>query len=330
MIYSLDMKQITLIDASSLIHRAYHALPPLTTPENRPAGALYGISLILMKLREEGALEYAAAVFDRPEPLLRKAKYEAYKATRKPADDDLIAQIIEAHKLFDAFGVTTFEKAGYEADDCIATVTEKFRHDPECTIDILTGDMDMLQLVEDGHVRVRAFRKGVTDTVYFDSAGVMARWGVPPEGVISYKALVGDNSDNIKGVPGFGPKTAASLLGKYGSIDNLYKHLDEIPKYKDKLKEHEAIARLSLDLVTLDRETPIEVGDIESLRVAFNLEWIEKYFDKVGFRKLIIRLTTPQKTTEQIAEELAAKAAAKEAKKKPKKNEPNPAQTSMF
>src|SRR5271154_1876641 len=128
------MKTLLLIDANSIIHRSFHALPPFTTPEGKPSGALYGIASILLKLWRDEKPDYVAALFDRPEPTFRDKKYKEYKAQRPPAADELVAQIIEARKLFEAFGVTVFEKAGYEADDLIATLAEKFRDEPDLQV----------------------------------------------------------------------------------------------------------------------------------------------------------------------------------------------------
>src|ERR1700729_1899988 len=147
------MKKLLLIDANSIIHRSFHALPPFTAPDGRPTGALYGIASILLKLFREERPDYAAALFDRPEPTFRDKIYKEYKAQRPPAANELVSQIIEARNLFEAFGVTVFEKAGYEADDLIATLAEKFKNQKDLKsgedvqVVILTGDRDTLQMV---------------------------------------------------------------------------------------------------------------------------------------------------------------------------------------
>src|SRR5579864_8656287 len=125
------MKKILLIDANSIIHRSFHALPPFTTPDGRPSGAIYGIASVLLKLWRESRPDYVAALFDRPEPTFRDKKYAEYKAQRPKAADELVAQIIEARKLFEAFGIRTFEKPGYEADDLIATLAERFKDEKD-------------------------------------------------------------------------------------------------------------------------------------------------------------------------------------------------------
>src|ERR1700722_6968796 len=153
------MKRLLLIDANSIIHRAFHALPPFTGPDGRPTGALYGISAMMLNLWRDSRPDYVAALFDRPEPTFRDLKYKEYKAQRPPTADELVSQIIEARKLFEAFGVTVFEKAGYEADDLIATLAEKFRgtkvSGEDLQVVILTGDRDTLQLVAGDKVVVK-------------------------------------------------------------------------------------------------------------------------------------------------------------------------------
>ena len=281
---------LLLIDANSLIHRAFHALPPLTGPDGVPTQALYGLSTILLKILKESPPTYAAALFDRPEPTFRKKKYDAYKAQRPPAPDTLISQIIEAHHLFPAFGIPVFEKAGYEADDLIATFAEKFKYEEGMRVVILTGDMDTLQLVEDPVVAVRALKTGVSDTITFDEAGVRAKYGLPPSSLIDYKALVGDPSDNIKGLPGIGPKTAAGLLQKFGSVKGIYAHLGELNQgVREKFSAHREEVTLAEELVTLDRRAPVEVDSLESLRLAEDDARTLAYFEKFGFQRLTDR-----------------------------------------
>ena len=149
------MRKLLLIDANSVIHRSFHALPPFTAPDGSPTGAIYGVASILLKLWREDRPDYAAALFDRPEPTFRDKKYAEYKAQRPPAPDILILQIIEMHNLFRAFGITTFEKPGFEADDLIATLATRFKNEKDLQVVVLTGDRDTLQLVEGEKVVVQ-------------------------------------------------------------------------------------------------------------------------------------------------------------------------------
>ncbi len=283
------MRTLLLIDANSIIHRSFHALPPFTAPDGRPTGALYGLASIMLKLWREEKPDYAAAAFDRPEPTFREKKYKEYKAQRPPAPNELISQIIETHNLFPVFGIKTFEKAGYEADDVIATLAEKFAGENDLRIMILTGDKDTLQLVRGDKVVVRTFRKGVSDTFVYDEKAVEEKFGIKPNQLIDYKALVGDPSDNIKGVPGVGPKTATELIQKFGSVENLYRNLVGDAKLEKKLGPFRKEADLSRELVILDRNAPIEVKNLDELKVEEKKQEETDYFRRMGFETLIRR-----------------------------------------
>ncbi len=288
------MKKLLLIDANSIIHRSFHAIPPFTAPDGRPSGAIYGIASILLKLWREDRPDYTAALFDRPEPTFREKKYAEYKAQRPPAPDELIAQIVEAHALFAAFGIRTLEAPSCEADDLIATFAERFRREKGVKVVILTGDCDTLQLVEDGHVFVQTFIKGVSDTMIYDEAAVKEKFGVTPGQMVDYKALVGDASDNIKGVPGIGPKTAVELLQRFGSLDKI---LDTAARGEDavlekKITPHRAAAEQSRDLVVLERHVPVGIPPIAELAPYADIKdkHIEEYFITMGFATLLKRI----------------------------------------
>jgi DNA polymerase I len=284
------MKTLLLFDANSIIHRSFHALPPFTTPEGKPSGAIYGIASILLKLWREERPEYAAALFDRPESTFRDKKYAEYKAQRPPAADELIAQIIEARHLFEAFGIKTFEKPGYEADDLIATLAERFKTEPDIRVVILTGDRDTLQLVEEDRLVVRTFNKGISDTTTYDEPAVKEKYGLAPAQMVDYKALVGDPSDNIKGVPGAGPKTAVELLKKFGTVKAMYARLAEDPKLEARFGPFKKEAELSEELVTLERHVPIEIPPLVALGTHPEPELAKPYFQKMGFVTLLKRM----------------------------------------
>ncbi len=301
------MKTLLLIDANSIIHRSFHALPPFTAPDGQPSGALYGIASILLKLWREERPDYAAALFDRPEPTFRDAKYPEYKAHRPPAADELVSQIIEARRLFAAFGVRTFEKAGYEADDLIATFAEEFKKEGAAQdgfrIVILTGDRDTLQLVDGNRVVVRVFNKGISDTTIYDEDAVRAKFGLAPAQLIDYKALVGDPSDNVKGVPGVGPKNATEALHRFGGVDGLYEHIAMAQAQGEDGSESKWIKRfgpfkkeadLSRELVTLDRRAPVEMPALSSLATVSDPPEVEKYFTAMGFVTLLKRMASAQ------------------------------------
>lgn len=284
------MKKLLLIDANSIIHRCYHALPPLSAPDGRPSQSVYGIGSILLRLWRDERPEYAAALFDRPEPTFRKAQYAEYKAHRPSAPSELIAQIIEAHNIFPAFGIQTFEAPGWEADDLIATLARRFKGEPDLQVVILTGDLDTLQLVEDKKVVVRTFRKGISDTFTYDAAAVIERYGLLPSQIGDYKAMIGDASDNLKGIAGIGPKTACAILTQYGTLEAALEAADTDPKLKMKLGGKKEEAALSKDLVTLRNYEELPVRKIEELRVNADEAKIEYYFAGMGFETLIKRM----------------------------------------
>ncbi len=289
------MKTLLLIDANALIHRFFHALPPLTAPDKRPVGALYGLAGILLKVFRDGfggngVPEYIAAAFDRPEPTFRKQEFEAYKIHRPPAANELVAQIIEAHRLLGLFGVPIYELPGFEADDVLGTLAEMFKGEIGRVV-ILSGDLDVLQLVDGDRVVAEIIKTGVSETARYDRAAVIARYGLPPEKLPDYKGLVGDASDNIPGVKGIGPKTAAELLTKYGSLEKIFEEAALIPGALGKKLENQAeIARQSKRLATIRRDAPFAVT-LESLKMKpFDTAALTKYFDELGFRTLVARL----------------------------------------
>lgn len=314
-------KDLLLIDANSLIHRCYHALPPLTTKDGKPAQALYGMASIFLRMWKSERPAYAAALFDRPEPTLRKKRYPEYKATRPPAPDDLIEQIISAHDLFPIFGIRTFERAGYEADDLIATFAETFGKTSGVRVVILTGDTDTLQLVRGERVVVRAFRTGLSDTMIYDDKAVHERYRLAPEQLIDYKALVGDTSDNIKGVPGIGPKTAQALLERFGTLENMFKRIEkEDPKRAARFVGFRAHAEEARSLVLLDRHVPVETPALNELGVDDSDARLRAYLEERGFASLLKRLDSPEPTKKSPA------AGGKKAKTSP----PTKPQGTMF
>jgi DNA polymerase-1 len=279
------MKRLFLIDANSLIHRAFHALPPLTAPDGQPSQALYGLSRMLSRLLKEEHPEYVAALFDRPEPTHRDELYKEYKAGRPETPSELISQLIEAHNLFKAFGIKTFEKPGFEADDLIATLAEKFKKEKSLQIIILSGDRDGIQLVEGEKIVLWTPIKGISEIFVYDEKSTEEKFGIRPKQMTDYKALVGDSSDNIKGVAGIGPKTAAMLLNNYGSLDVIFTTKDEGPAVL-KVKNGRKDAEFSRELVSLRKDAPLDVS-LEDLAVVG--ESPAEYFEKMGFSSLATR-----------------------------------------
>jgi DNA polymerase-1 len=287
-------KKLVLIDANSLIHRCFHALPGLMNKRGEPTGALYGVASILLKIIEREKPDYIAAAFDRPEPTFRKKLTETYKAHRPKAPDELVSQIIKARELFTAFGITFCETPGFEADDIIGTLAEKFGG--KTNVIILTGDLDSLQLVRDGKVVVSTFRKGLSDTVTYNEAGVQKRFLVAPGQMVDYKALVGDISDNISGVPGIGAKGAAKLIQMYGSMDAILSSKNGSDKLTEKVKQHKTEALLSKKLAAIRLDVPLSVSLLDLLWRGLPEEKLSKLFEELDFQTLLTRAGVKRET----------------------------------
>lgn len=283
------MAKLLLIDTNGLIHRAYHALPPLTAPDGRPTGALYGLARLLVKALADEKPTHVAACFDRPEPTFRKVRYPEYKAHRPPAPDDLIAQIVEARELVEQFHIPAVELPGYEADDLIGTLATKFAS-PECQVVILTGDLDSLQLVRDGLVTVAGMKTGVSELVRYTEAKVAERFGVRPDQLADYKGLAGDSSDNIPGVKGVGPKTAVQLLTEFSTLDKIFTTMPETHKLAHKVLPHKGAALLSRDLGKIATDAPIQIS-LEALRYRVSdPERLHAYLLGLGFETIAKKL----------------------------------------
>ncbi|MEK7228110.1 MAG: 5'-3' exonuclease H3TH domain-containing protein, partial [Patescibacteria group bacterium] len=220
-------KTFVILDAHAIIHRAYHALPAFTNSAGEPTGALYGVTTMTLKIIETFKPEYIVAAFDLPKPTFRHQAYEGYKAGRVKAEDALVTQLQSSRKLFEAFGIPVLDAEGFEADDVVGTLVEKYKKTPNLTIIIASGDMDTMQLIEDDKVKVFTLKKGLNDTILYDENAVRARFGFGPKQLVDYKGLRGDASDNIIGVPGVGEKTATIILSNFGSIEKLYTTIDK-------------------------------------------------------------------------------------------------------
>jgi DNA polymerase I len=301
------MKKLLLIDASSIIYRCFHALPPLNSSSGIPTQAIYGVASVLIRLWRESEPAFAASLFDRPEPTFRKKEYAEYKAHRPPAPSELVQQIIGAHQLFELFGIRTFEAPGWEADDLIATLAHRFGDEHDVQVEILTGDLDTLQLVRGDKVVVKTFRKGISDTMTYNEPAVLERYGLRPDQLVDYKALVGDTSDNIKGIQGIGPKTACAILQEYGTLDEA---LNGHPgKLQDKVLPWRAEIEAAKRLVLLKDYEPLPVSHLSELAVSWDPEALKDYFRSLGFETLAKRLDGEDKKPARAAktEETAPK-----------------------
>jgi len=286
------MKKLILIDANSLIHRSFHALPPLTSPKGEPINAVYGLSSILLKVIHDHNPDYMAAAFDRPGPTFRDELFKEYKAHRPPTDNLLVPQLIEAHNTFTKFGVKVVEKAGLEADDIVGILAEKFKAEPDMKVIIFSGDKDNLQLVDGDKVVEELLKTGVSKTVTYNEGLFLQDFGFSPRQLVDYKALVGDASDNIPGVKGIGPKGATDLIKEYGTVENIYENIELISKkaLKEKLVANKEMAFLSKQLATIKRDAPLDISLSDIKFGGLDKENLKKYFSEFGFKSLVERV----------------------------------------
>ena len=280
-----------LIDGNSLTYRAFFALPTdMATAGGQVTNAVFGFTSMLINLLRDHRPQYVAVAFDRSEPTFRHERAPEYKANREAAPDILRQQMGLVHEVVETLALPTIDMAGFEADDIIATLATRARDDGHDVI-VVTGDRDAYQLVEDPLVKVLYNRRGVSDYVLYDEAGIEERTGVRPSSYVEYAALRGDNSDNLPGVPGVGEKTAAKLVNNYGGLDGIFDHVDEqSPKLRQNLGDHEAQVRLNAELMVLVRDLEIDV-ELDELRIGqFDPDDVRKLFEFLEFRTLLDRL----------------------------------------
>jgi len=281
-----------LIDGNSFCYRAFYAIRSLRTATGRPTNAIYGFFTMLQKLITEEKPDYLAASFDLKAETFRKKRYEAYKAHRKPMPEELSEQMPTIKTLLGLYRIPIFEKEGYEADDLLATVSKKLS-ERGLTVYIVTGDKDILQLVND-HIFVYNTHPG---GLIFDEKKVKERFGVEPGRMIDLIGLCGDSSDNIPGVPGIGEKTAVELLQKFGTLERVLSNADRIDgaSRRKSLKEYAEQARLSRELATVDQDVPVEFS-LEALRRNEpDREGLYALFKELEFRTLLSQFAERQK-----------------------------------
>ncbi|WP_028991509.1 DNA polymerase I [Thermoanaerobacter thermocopriae] len=280
------MYKFLIIDGSSLMYRAYYALPMLTTSEGLPTNALYGFTMMLIKLIEEEKPDYIAIAFDKKAPTFRHKEYQDYKATRQAMPEELAEQVDYLKEIIDGFNIKTLELEGYEADDIIGTIS-KLAEEKGMEVLVVTGDRDALQLVSD-KVKIKISKKGITQMEEFDEKAILERYGITPQQFIDLKGLMGDKSDNIPGVPNIGEKTAIKLLKDFGTIENLIQNLSQLKgKIKENIENNKELAIMSKRLATIKRDIPIEI-DFEEYKVKkFNEEKLLELFNKLEFFSLI-------------------------------------------
>jgi DNA polymerase-1 len=280
---------LMLIDGPSLVYRGYFALPPLTMSDGTLVNAVFGFLQIVLRGMQDLKPDFAMLSFDVGRPQFRFDAYPEYKAGRPSMPDDLRSQFPIVRELAAMMNIPIREMEGYEADDVIGSLVQ---HAPRAGIDayIVSGDLDGLQLVND-HVRLLTTRMGVASTVIYDEAKVMERYGLRPDQMLDYKALKGDTSDNIPGVPGVGEKTAIQLLQQFGTLDGIYERLDEVKgKLRDRLAEFRESAFMSREIGRIVTDLPVELNLEEGRTGRYDRRAVAQRFRELEFRTLIDRL----------------------------------------
>jgi len=285
-----NRKKFILVDGQGLLYRAFYALPQLATTYGQIVNAVYGFTMILIRLLEEEKPEYILITFDTPVPTFRHKEYKEYKAHRKKMPDELISQIPLIKEIINNYNIAICSKEGYEADDVIGTIAKEAEK-RNCNTIIVTGDKDAFQLISP-NTKIMTTIKGVTEVKIYDEEGIKKKYGVEPEKIVDILALKGDSSDNIPGVPGIGEKTALALIKEFGSLENILNNPDKISKksLREQIKEYEDQIKMSKKLATIVREVPIDY-DFDSFKVKSpNYEELWKIFNKLEFKNLLKKI----------------------------------------
>lgn len=276
--------KLAIIDGSSLLYRAFYALPPtMTSPDGVPTNAVYGFLRMLLSLYRELDPAYVAVTFDKDRQTFRMEMYDGYKATRKAAPAELVPQFDLILEVMHVMGVAVYSLSGYEGDDVLGTLSA--RYEKELPVAIVTGDRDALQLASD-RTTVYLTQKGISSMSEMTPKAVEEKYGITPSQVIDMKALMGDTADNIPGVPGIGEKTALKLLTQYKTLDNLYAHVDEIKGAQGKkLAAGKDMAYLSYKLAAIKRDVPMETT-LEEMAQPVHISEMKELFSRLGINLL--------------------------------------------
>lgn len=285
------MNRLVIIDGHAILYRAFHALPPLTTSDGKLVNAVFGFISILLKVIHDFKPTHFIVTFDTPKATFRNKLFEEYQAKRPKMDDGLIPQVEIVHKVVREMGLPIFEMDGYEADDVIGTVAQSAMDKKIDEVVIVTGDRDILQLINRS-VKVFMPVKGLSEGKLYGEKEVVEKFGIKPEQIIDYKALVGDSSDNYPGVAGIGPKTARSLLNRFATLEQIYKQIDQIDsdKVKKALSENVNSAEMAKKLATIESAVPIDIDLSKCKLPDLDRPNIHHVLEELEFRSLIPRL----------------------------------------
>lgn len=283
-------KRFVVIDGHHLIHRAFYAIQnPLKTSSGEQTNAIYGFASMLLNIIEVETPDYIAMTFDEKAPTFRHDMLEDYKGTRKKAPDELYAQIPRIREMVRQFNMPIYSKEGYEADDMMGTLAQEAER-LGMEVYIVTGDMDAMQLIS-GDIRVAFPHKGYKEPLIYDAQRVFDKYGITPGQVVDYKALMGDASDNIKGVQGIGSKGALNLLTAYQTLDGIYKHLDEIKgKIQVRLREGRGDAYFSQKMARIVTDVPNDFKKEDADLEVLDYLTLDRFFESLEMKSLRKRL----------------------------------------
>jgi len=283
------MEKVILIDGNAIVHRAFHAIPPFKTSKGELVNAVYGFFSMLLNIISGNKPDYIAVAFDTGKTFRHEAS-EDYKASRAKAPDELYAQFDRIKEVLRAFNIPIYEAKGYEADDILGTLAKMIERDHKHLTLIATGDKDAFQLVSN-YIHVLMPHKGFKESIIYDSNKVEEKMGIKPTQVIDFKGLCGDSSDNIKGVAGIGAKTATKLLQQYGSIDEIYKNINEITgAVHKKLEQGKDDAIKSKYLATIVTDMDLDLNLKECRTHEINQNKVEALFEELEFKSLLKKL----------------------------------------
>lgn len=286
------MKRFVLIDGHAMVFRAYYAFPAsLTDKQGKQINAVYGFLSILLTVIKELHPEYLAVAFDMDKPTFRHQEFVGYKAQRPEVDQELKDQLEQVREVVRALNMPIFQVEGFEGDDVIGTLARQAQVKEGLETVIVTGDKDAWQLIEDEKVLVYVPGRGKIPAKIYDEAAVEAKMGVEPEQMTDLKALMGDSADNIKGVAGIGPKTAAEMINKFGSVEKIYQHLDQLsPAIAKKMTDGYEDAVRSKHLVTIVCDVPITLNLAACKISDYDQKKMIKLLEELGFNSLIKKL----------------------------------------
>ncbi|KKQ34020.1 MAG: polymerase protein [Candidatus Collierbacteria bacterium GW2011_GWC2_44_18] len=291
------MKKLILIDGNALLHRAYHAYPPLSTPKGELINAVYGFSSMLLSVIEKLSPTHLAVAWDLKGPTFRKQEFEEYKANRGPMDEELATQIDRTKEVVERLNIPQYGIEGFEADDIIGTISRlafERTQDKEIQVVIVTGDRDSLQLIKEKKVVVYLpIQNHHGQSIVFDEDKVKEVYGLTPKQIIDLKSLMGDSSDNIPGVKGIGKVTATKLIQEFESLDNVYKNINN-PKINTRVKTmllvDREMAEKSYHLAEIDTKVPLELSWKDCLLANYDKKKVVELFEELNFKSLIGKL----------------------------------------